>query len=112
MFRVLLTLALSLPAMAGTYEHIVIGESSQPAVQAAARILARNLGLSESAVRTRSEAAAATGEIVLTAAPNAATKPIKHDGYAIVFARGGATVYGVRPRALLYAAADVHLWRD
>jgi hypothetical protein len=111
MSRYLIALLFSVPALAGSFDRIVVSESSHPAVQSAARILARNLGLPETAVRSGADTAAAAGEIILTTAPNPATKSIRHDGYAIVFARGGAVVYGVRPRSLLYAAADAHLWR-
>ena len=49
---------------------------------------------------------------MLKSEPDSETKVLKHDGYVIVFRNGGATIHGVRPRALLYAAADAHLWQD
>jgi hypothetical protein len=95
------------------YQKIVIAESAHPAIHSAAQILARNLGLPADAVHTvRETAGAAPGEIVLEAGPDSEIKALKHDGYTIVFRNGGATVHGVRPRSLLYAAGDAHLWRD
>src|SRR5271169_2206689 len=89
------------------YEGIAVGGSGHAAIQAAARILAANLGLPESAIHPAEGAGApAAGEVLLTDAKNSVTAPVRHDGYAIVFRNGGAAVYGVRPRSLLYAAAD------
>jgi hypothetical protein len=95
------------------YRKIVIVESAHPAIRSAAEILAHELGMLADAIQAApSIAAAAPGEIVLQSGPDADTKTLKHDGYAIVFRNGGATIHGARPRSLLYAAGDAHLWRD
>jgi hypothetical protein len=96
------------------YQKITIAESAHPAVRSAAEILADQLGLPSGAVQRvpKTAAAAAAGEIMLEAEPDGETKALKHDGYVIVFRNGGATVHGARPRSVLYAAGDVHLWLD
>jgi hypothetical protein len=108
-----LALLVSAPAFAGGYEKIILAESAHPAIHSAARILARNLGLPASAIQTVPETPPpAAGTIVLISMPGPDTRPLKHDGYAIAFRNGGARISGVRPRSLLYAAADARLWKD
>lgn len=100
-------------AWSAHYQKIVIAESSHPAIHSAAGILAHQLGLPADAVQTVKEIVpAASGEIVLQSGSDVETKALKHDGYVIVFRNGGATVHGARPRSLLYAAGDAHLWQD
>jgi hypothetical protein len=107
-----LVLLWSAPASAATYQKIVISESAHPAIRSAATILARNLGLPPDAVQpTREAPRGAPGTIVMTSS-EAPVRGLKHDGYSIAFAGGGAQIVGVRPRSLLYAAADAHLWKD
>lgn len=104
-----------LPAslLAANYDRILIAGDAHPAIRSAARILARNLGLPETAVETAAAPAKpAPREIVLEANPGATAKLLRHDGYVIAFQNGGALIQGARPRSLLYAAADAHLWRD
>ena len=107
---------------AASYDKIIIPAFCHPAVRSAAGILAQRLGLPDTAIQTNAQPLAASpGEIVLLT--NSATQGevpllagvsarIQRDGYAIVFQNGGATIYGVRPRSLLYAAGDLELWRD
>lgn len=104
------------------YREIVLAQNAHPAAHSAAQIIARKLSIAASAVRTVGRVALPRrGQIVLAYAPASAaqkkllgTKPesVKHDGYVIAFHNGGALIYGARPRALLYAAGDVHLWRN
>jgi len=108
-----LGLLLAAAGFAAGYEKIIVAESAHPAIRSAARILARNLGLAAEAIQeVTGTPAPAAGTIVLTSAPGPATRQLKHDGYAIVFRNGGATINGTRPRSLLYAAGDAHLWKD
>lgn len=109
-------------AGAAGYQSIVVPATCPPAVHSAAEILARQLGLPETAIRSVSDPGTPTpGEMILASAPAAPSETallgpvpgeIKRDGYAVVFKHGGALVYGVRPRSLLYAAGDVKLWKD
>lgn len=115
-------LILSTPALATSYNRIIVPEACHPAIRSAARIIAKDLGLPESAVHAGANPGVpGKGEIVLTDSTTNAAQAnwlgkipakIKHDGYAIVFQKGGALIYGVRPRSLLFAAGDVHLWKD
>ena len=98
-------------AVAAGYERILVPEKCHPAVTSAARIIARKLGLPETAIQTSAALDSATaGSIVLRV--NAEQPALKHDGYTLVCKNGGATISGARPRSLLFAAGDVHLWRD
>jgi hypothetical protein len=119
----LLTLLfLSATARAAGYKAIVIPASCPPAIHSAARILAQKLALPEAAIQSdATPGGPAPDEIVLTVDPatpaqaallGTTPKQIKHDGYAIIFKNGGALIYGVRPRSLLYAAGDVRLWKN
>jgi hypothetical protein len=102
------------------YHKIVTSQDCPKAIQSAARILADKMKLSAQDIVTGNDIKAVESEIVLTTLPvgqqakwlEAAAKQIKDDGYAIVFTQGGATICGARPRSLLYAAADWHLWKD
>jgi hypothetical protein len=118
----LFTAILIAPVYAQVYDKIVIPEPSHPAVKSAAQIIAKKLSLPESAIQTRRDPAIPVPrEIVLVCAPgtpaqmkllHSAQTNIKHDGYAIGFQEGGVLIYGVRPRSLLFAAGDLHLWKD
>jgi hypothetical protein len=106
--------ALLIPGLGitATYQKIIFAESSHPAVQSAARFLARDLGLAPEAVQTvREMPPPAPGVIALTSG-NTSNLRLKHDGYTVTFRNGGAQINGARPRSLLYAAADLRLWKD
>jgi hypothetical protein len=102
------------------YHQVVIQKESHPAIRSAAQIIARTLGMSEHAVKAVERPSLPHGgQIVLVSAPGSAVelgwlgsraKEIRHDGYMVVFRNGGALIYGVRPRSLLYAAGDWRLW--
>jgi len=91
------------------YDRIVIPQSAHPAVRAAAQIIARRLGLAEGVVQAAAQPAAAPGAVVLLVDDRQAA--LQRDGYTAIAAGGGVTIRGIRPRALLFAAGDVHLWR-
>lgn len=96
---------------AAQFEQIVIPEKCHPAVTSAARIMAKKLGLPETAIRISSRAETpAPGVLILMVVPN--QPGIAHDGYSFTSGNGGAIIAGVRPRSLLFAAGDVHHWRD
>jgi hypothetical protein len=109
-------------AGASAYKEIVIPASCPPAIHSAARILAQKLALPNTAIQSAANPGVpAPDEIVLAVDPatptqaallGATSQKIKHDGYAIIFKNGGALIYGVRPRSLLYAAGDVRLWKN
>src|SRR4051812_13745150 len=92
------------------FDKIIIADPAHPAAQSAAKIIARKLELPESAIESSAHPAAAPGAIVLKIVSD--QPALKHDGYTATFSDGGATICGVRPRSLLFAAGDVHLWRD
>ncbi len=101
--------ALLLCATAQAFDKIIIPDSAPPAARAAAKIIAQKLALPEGAIQTAAQPAAAPGALVLQIVPN---QPVlKHDGYTATFASGGAVICGARPRALLFAAGEVHLWQ-
>ncbi len=94
-------------------EKILVAADAHPAIQAAAKILAKKLALDESAIATYEGAPKATaGAIVFALAKDGkllpADKP-KADGYTVTYA-GGVVVYGARPRSLLFAAGEPHHW--
>lgn len=103
-------------------EAIRFSESAHPAVKSAARIISNKLNLSEQSVQTCSDdCVPGKGQIVLAVPPagkhqteflGSGADSIRKDGYVIVFRNGGALICGSRPRSLLYAAGDVHLWKD
>lgn len=106
---VVIVLAASIAA-AESYSRILVRQDCHPAVRAAANLIAAQLSLPSSAVQTVSgNAIPQWGQVFLTVEPGAA---VEHDGYQIQFADGGAKVVGNRPRSLLYAAGDLHLWKD
>lgn len=119
-FLILITASTS--AFAAGFTRLVIPAGCHPAVASAARIIARKAGLPESAITTATlPAAPGRQEVMLLASPANADQAqylgsvatgIQHDGYAIVFKDGAAAIFGVRPRSLLYAAGDYHLWKD
>jgi hypothetical protein len=108
--------------LAAEFTRIIIPEPHHPALQSAARLIARKLDLPDSAIiATNSPEIPAKGEIIFTAGLVTAAQTrllgempaqIKHDGYAVVNQDGGALIYGVRPRSFLFAAGDVHLWKN
>ena len=109
---VVLVFLLPASVMAAAYQKILISPTAHPAIQSAAQLLARNLGLPTDSIQTVEAPAPAAGVIVLTSDPSQEMRQLKHDGYAIVFRNGGAIVHGARPHSLLFAAGDAHLWKD
>lgn len=113
-----LVLLSALPVQAQpAYSEIVVARDAHPAIRSAAELMARSLSIPLDRIRAGRPTAARAGQIVLTVLPARGKSPavlasIHHDGYAIVFSRGGAVIYGARPRSLLYAAGDVRLWKD
>lgn len=101
---------------------VIVPEGSHPAVQSAATIIAEKLKLSADSIQTvKAVSAPKVGQLVLTVLPvspsiasllDQPAQTIQHDGYAVVFHDGGAVIVGKRPRSLLYAAGDLHLWKD
>jgi len=89
------------------FDKIILPDSAPPAARAAAKIIAQKLALPETAIQS---GPATSGSLVLKIVPNQPT--LKHDGYTVSFANGGATICGARPRSLLFAAGEVHLWRN
>jgi hypothetical protein len=92
------------------FDRIVIPEPAHPAVRAAAALIAEKLALPASAIQASAQPAAAPGTLVLKVVPEQAV--LRHDGYTATFGGGGATICGARPRSLLFAAGEIHLWRD
>jgi DNA-binding FrmR family transcriptional regulator len=116
-------MAMCSPALAGiSIQRIIVPENSHPALMSAAKMLASDFSLPDTAIV--SEASPETlhaGELLLTTnVPNSddATKlhltggSLPADGYGIVFTDGAVRIYGQRPRSLLFAAGDVNAWRD
>jgi hypothetical protein len=95
---------------ARAYDRIVIPEAAHTAVRAAAELIAQKLDLPKGAVQTSAQPGAVSGAVVLCVEPGQAA--LRHDGYTATFKNGGAKICGARPRALLFAAGEVHLWRD
>ncbi len=92
---------------------ILVPANAHPAIQSAAKILAKKLSLDESAIATYAGAPRPTaGAILLALAKDGklpATDAPKKDGYTVTYT-GGVTVYGARPRSLLYAAGEPQHW--
>jgi hypothetical protein len=107
---------------AAEYQRICIPQSCPEAAKSAARILAHKINLPADAIVTVPDSTVpAKGEVLLAVPPleapqakwaGSAADKIKEDGYVIIFRSGGAMICGARPRSLLYAAADWHLWKD
>jgi hypothetical protein len=111
MHRILFVLLAAIACnCADAFDKIIIADSPHPAVQSAAKIIARKLALPESAIQSSAQPAGAPGAIVLKIVPD--QPALKRDGYTASFSDGSVTISGVRPRSLLFAAGDVHLWRD
>jgi hypothetical protein len=94
-------------------EKILVAADAHPAIQSAAKILAKKIGLEEGAIGTYEGAPKATaGAVVLALAKDgklAAADAPKRDGYTVTYA-GGVVVWGARPRSVLYAAGEPHHW--
>jgi hypothetical protein len=97
---ILLTFAATLEAAA--YKRIHVSPDAHPAIQSAAKILAKKLQIPVATDTVQS------GDIALTTDPKAAA----HDGYKITFQNGIAAITGARPRSLLYAAGDLDQWKN
>jgi hypothetical protein len=101
---------------AGKPEKIMVAAGAHPAIQSAAKILAKRLGLEESAIATYDSIAKASGPgtIVMALAKDSKLTPDflpKRDGYTVMYPSvGGIVVWGARPRSLLYAAGEPHHW--
>lgn len=101
---------------------ILVPQSAHPAAQSTARILAEKLNLPKDAIQIFSgDRVPEKGQILLAVLPvskpqanflGGNAKSIQKDGYVIVFKGNSAMICGARPRSLLYAAGDVHLWKD
>jgi len=116
----LLVAGLHLQAWAANYSLILHAPDGHPATGIAARMIARELGLPESAVLATNVTLPAPGQLVLSAGEptaaeaqwlsrNSATN--RDDGYCVVAGNGGWLIHGARPRSLLYAAGEVDKWR-
>jgi hypothetical protein len=99
-------------------EKILVPADGHPAMGSAGKILAKRLGLDESAIATyQGTPKAAKGAIVLALASESDGKLTaaemaeisKGDGYVVHYT-GGMVVYGARPRSVLYAAGEPHHW--
>jgi hypothetical protein len=122
--------ALFAAADAAKPKSILIPANAHPAIQSAAKILAKKLALEESAIATYDGAAKATpGAIVLAlsgdpglkgetggGSPTSQNRDVGHpadrpkkDGYTVTYA-GGTVVWGARPRSLLFAAGEPQHW--
>src|ERR1035437_7666605 len=119
--------ALFAAADAAAPKSILIPANAHPAIQSAAKILAKKLSLDESAIATYEGAPKAqAGAIVLalsgdpglkgetwgTHALTLADRP-KKDGYTVTYIGGtvgGIIVWGARPRSLLFAAGEPQHW--
>lgn len=112
----------ALPAWAETqYRQIVIGRGAHPAAMTAAQMIGKALQMPVSAIRRSNDDIPHRGEIVLAYGHPTSRQAhllrgkaghIRNDGYVIVFDRVGVLIFGARPRSLLYAAGDLHLWKD
>ena len=94
-------------------KKILVAADAHPAIQSAAKVLAKKWGQDESAIGTYEGVPKATsGAVVLALAKDgkllAGDKP-KTDGYTVTYT-GGIVVYGARPRSLLFAAGEPHHW--
>lgn len=113
-------LALAAQTAAAATTAILLPESSHPAVRSAAQLIAKKLALNAEAIQTTLAQTPQPGQLLLTVLPLTDPqqkllgdiKSIRHDGYVIAFHNGGALICGARPRSLLYAAGDLHLWKD
>jgi hypothetical protein len=95
-------------------KKILVAADAHPAIQAAAKILAKKFGQDDSAIQTYDGAPKPTaGAIVFALAKDGRLLPgdkPKQDGYTVTYASGGFVVWGARPRSLLYAAGEPHHW--
>jgi hypothetical protein len=101
--------------------RIGVVRPAHPAIESAARLLARSFALSDAAiVAVPALYEPGAGELLLTtnpppAAPDGrsgdAPRSLDADGYAVLVSGGAVRVHGQRPRALLFAAGDVNHWR-
>lgn len=98
---------------------ILVAADAHPAIQSAAKILAKKLGMDDGSIATYDGAPKATkGAVVLALAKDgklAAAEMPKVDGYVVHYTAGGGdgagiVVYGARPRSLLFAAGEPHHW--
>ncbi len=101
--------------------QIAVVRPAHPAIESAARLLARSFSLADSAmVQVPGSYQPQAGELLLTTNPPTAQQAalpgfgapvLAADGYAVIASGGAAWVYGQRPRALLFAAGDVNHWK-
>jgi hypothetical protein len=102
-------------------QKIIVPLNSHPAVLSAAKLLASDFSLPESAIVSLTPTGPPHArELWLTTnLPDAGDKALlclngqalPVDGYGIIFTYDGIRIYGQRPRSLLFAAGDVDLWR-
>jgi hypothetical protein len=109
------------PGSGPAITSIVVEAGAHPAALAAARMMARALGVPESGIRReRRVGVPAPGMLVLDSGEPSKEQvafvgrdpqTVKLDGYLVRFDGDRALVFGRRPRSLLYAAGDVGLWK-
>jgi len=94
-------------------EKILVAADALPAIQSAAKILAKKLKLDELAIATYVGAPKATaGAVVLALTRDgklAVANAPKGDGYTVTYT-GGIVVWGARLRSVLFAAGEPHHW--
>lgn len=115
-------IAATAAASAQSFRYIAVGSHAHPAIQAAARMMARKLDIPFSRIlRKDSITVPRPGVLALSCGtPSAAQlkflgrdpRKVEFDGYLIRFRGNAALVFGKRPRSLLYAAGDLVHWKD
>jgi hypothetical protein len=115
-------IVLGLNIHAGNYQRIIIRKDAHPAVRSAAEILARKLNIPVQSIIEQSSLTLPTEGDITMDCGKAETEQLKFlskdpqtvdfDGYLIKFDGNRALVFGKRPRSLLYAAGDLHWWKD
>jgi hypothetical protein len=115
---------LSVSTVAADYNCILVPPGCHPAVNKAARMIAQELGLPESAIATNtSNELLKSGQLLLSTgetSPPGRLRLILHgppttntlDGYTVIPENGGTVIQGARPRSLLFAAGEVKKWRE
>jgi hypothetical protein len=104
------------------FTHILIQKDAHPAMRSAAEILANKLHIPEANILEKNKLSVPTdGTIELTYGKPSKLQlsfigqdpqKVEFDGYLIKFEGNKALIFGKRPRSLLYAAGDLHWWKD
>jgi len=110
------------PLKAQNFQYIALQKNAHPAVKSAAKIMARKLNIPENhIIEKRSISIPPKGTIVLDYGKPSRKqlryigqdpRKVEYDGYLIKFNGNRALIFGKRPRSLLYAAGDVHWWKN